>query len=116
MGGTLNIVTWLKREGVFGRVMVWVCFQQGDAGLLFSLPFFFLSLGVNIASTNFKLCPTLVPKRVLITSEQNINSVFFFFFYNLDQERLFIENLNSSTQHCSIHYPYLEKTLLIILI
>lgn len=102
-------------------------FSVGWRWAAFFFSFFFLSLGVNIESTNFKLCPTLVPKSVLITCEQNINSVFF---DNLYQERLFIQNFNSNTQDSftpirikkmsvckSTHYLYhLDKTFLIILI
>lgn len=94
-GGTLNTVARLKRLASWEGSGPGVCFQRGDAGLRF----FFVFLSVNTASTNFKLCPTLVPKRVLITCEQNKNSVFLFcYFDNLYQERLFIWSLNSSAQ------------------
>lgn len=69
-------------------------FSAGCRTAAFFFSFSFLSLSVNIASTNFKLCPTLVPKRLLITCEQNKNRVFF---HNLYQERLFIQNFSSNT-------------------
>lgn len=78
-GGTLNTVARLKRlasregSGPGGGGL----FSAGRRRAAF---FFFVFLSVNIASTNFKLCPTLVPKRVLITCEENKNSAFFFCF------------------------------------